>query len=310
MTRYYLPVLLMACLGLLLSSACNDDKETGAVDEGIIFSPLAAYQEAYPGQIISFKLKVRGAGPVTSFAVRIKMPDGNEFAALPAYPDLEGEAAGFIADFRSFEYPLPASTDSIDQSVQFRFMATAGSKNYQADYTVRMRAAGLKNLRLYHPQFASYFNFNALDLVQERGVAADGPPETRDLVAVTGTVTNGLLNKQFEVLEGWQSANGTVFKQVTQATYDLPAVSYPGIFDSLPAAAELSGVSSLLTVPAGSTGPLAANAPYFIAKVSRGDAVHYIGLMVRKAPPVNFSNAGSLTALDSLNEYIQIEIRK
>src|SRR5690606_3831234 len=109
---------------------------------GIIFSPLSQYQEAYPGQIVTFKFRAGAPEPVTGFKLRFKLPGSEEYVALPQYPDLTQDAHTF-AGFQTFEYSMPPSATDIDAEVRIRFTATTASKDYEEEYVIRMLSNGM-----------------------------------------------------------------------------------------------------------------------------------------------------------------------
>jgi len=300
--KQLLQILLLAAI----MAGCND-KEDGVIREnGIELSPAATYMEAWPGAVISFKLRVRSDMPVTSFGIRFKKPGSADFVALPEYPDLTGDEAQAFRNFTTFEYALPASKDTIRADMQIRFIAATSNGSYQKDYTVTLVSAGRQVLRLYNPSVRSYFNFSALDIVNGKGVeAADA-----QVIPVTTDINVPLTGKIFKANVGWQGANSTTFKVITATNYNDSVHKYPAIYKAIAAASELKGVSSLLTVNTGGVGVLNTNNAYYMMKTLHNGVEQYAALNIKKYPLVNAGNIGSTTTLDSLNDYLQFEIKQ
>lgn len=298
--------LLQILMLLVLMAGCNDKEDAVVREEGIELSPAATYMEAYPGTIINFKLRVRSTVPVTSFGIRFKMPFTPDFVALPEYPDLTGEDALAFNSFKTFEYALPASKDTIREDMQIRFVATCGNTFYQKDYTVKLVSAGRQVLRLYNPTLRSYFNFSALDIVNGKGVE----PDNAQLVPVTTDITVPLTGKSFKAIVGWQGANSTSFKVITATSFNDSVHKYPAIYNAIAVASELKGVSSLLTANANGIGVLNTNNAYYMMKTTQDGEDRYAALNIKKYPIVNAGNIGSATTLDTLNDYLQFEIKQ
>lgn len=298
---------LLIILLLAVTMAGCDNKDEGLVREnGIELSPATAYMEAYPGSIINFKVRVRATDRVTRFGIRFKKPGSNDFVALPEYPDLTGDEAAAFSNFKIFEYALPASKDTIRTDMQFRFEANTGTTAYQKEYTVKLVSAGRQVLRLYNPLLRSYFNFSALNVVDGKGVeAAEAQiiPNTTDIkVPVRGDT--------FKAIVGWQGANGTTFKVITAANFNDSVTKYANIYKAIAAASELKGVSSLLAATTNGFGALTTNNAYYLMKTTYHGEERYAALNIKKYPPLNAGNIGGAAALDTLNDYIQFEIKQ
>lgn len=289
-------------------AGCNSKDEAPAPAEGIIFSPKTDHQEAYPGQIVTFKFRAGASQAITGFNLRFKLPGTQEYVALPAYPDLTQNANDFAA-FQTFEYPLPPSATDVDTEMRFRFSATTAGKSYEQDYVVKMLSHGWQIFKLYSPDATSYFNFAALDLVNSSGVTADAPALTKDLAGITAETNFPLQEVSFNVLKGWVSLNDTRFKLVTTANYALEPTEYGAIYDAIAPELELSGVTTNVGDVAPGTGILAGNQCY-IAKVNREGEIHYVGMQVKRAPSTTINSGGITPTLDLTNEYIQLEIKK
>ena len=287
---------------------CNSKDEAPAPAEGIIFSPKADHQEAYPGQIITFKFRAGASEAITGFNIRFKLPGTQDYVALPAYPDLTQHANDFAA-FQTFEYSLPPSATELDTEMRFRFSATTAGKSYEQDYVVKILGQGWQNLKLYSPAATSYFNFAALDLLNNIGVTAEAPALTKDLAAITGETNFPLQEVTFDVLKGWVSLNDTRFKLVTAANYALEPSEYGAIYDAIAPELELSGVTTDVGEVVPGTGILAGNQCY-IAKVNRNGETHYVGILVKRAPSTTINSGGNTPTLDLTNEYLQLEIKK
>lgn len=301
--------ILLACLPFGWT-ACNDKDNTVMAEEGIVFSPATAYQEAYPGSIINFKVRVRTHETITRFGLRFQLPGSSAFVALPEYPDQEGDAAASFSGFREVEYALPASTDTIDTSLRLQFVAATATNIFEKEFVIRLKSAGRQQLRLYNPAWSNYFRFDALDLRAGKGVDAGDQQVIQDLAATTTEIKVPVSNTSFQAIRGWEGMNGATFKVVTAASYNDSVHKYPAIYKAIAAASELNGVSSMLTATTNKIGALTTNNPYYIAKVKRDAAEYYIGIMVKKYPPVNAGNSSAATQPDSLNEYIQLEIKQ
>lgn len=300
--KQLLRVLILATL----MAACNDKEDAVIRENGIELSPAASKMEAYPGTIISFKLKVRSSEPVTEFGIRVRKPFTTEFVALPEYPDLTGDEARAFSEFKTFEYALPASKDTIREDMQIRFVASSGNTTYQKDYTVTLVSAGRQVLRLYNPALRSYFNFSALDIVNGKGTE----PEVAQMVPVTTDITVPITGNTFKAIVGWQGANSTTFKVITASNYNDSVHKYPTIYNAIAVASELKGVSSLLTANANGMGALNTNNAYYMMKTMQHGVEQYAALNIKKYPLVNAANIGSATTLDTLNDYLQFEIKQ
>lgn len=300
--KQLLHILLLATL----MAACNDKEEGMIREDGIELSPVAGYSEAFPGSIISFKLKVRSSEPVTQFGIRFKKPGSADFIALPEYPDLTGDQARAFSDFNTFEYALPASKDTIREPMQIRFVAASGGASFQKDYTVTLVSAGRQVLRMYNPAQRSYFQFSALDIVNGKGVDA----ALAQMIPVTTDITVPITGNSFKAIVGWEGANSTVFKPINATQFNDSTHKYPAIYNAIAAASELKGVSSLLTANTAGMGALTANNLYYLMKTTQNGTEQYAALNVKKFPLVNASNIGSTTTLDSLNDYLQFEIKQ
>lgn len=303
-------ILLIAVGAWMLAAGCNDKDEAVITPDGIEFSPATPYQEAAPGTIINFKVKVRTAQPVNRFALRFQLPGSNDFVLLPEYPDLEGEEAAAFNSFGTMEFALPASMDTINTELRIKVQAATAAANYEKEYTIRLKSAGRQQLRLYNPSLTDFVRFDALDLRAGKGIPAGNAALYKDLVATTHQIEVPLTNSSFPVIKGWEGVNGTTFKQVTAANFNDSAHKYVNIYKAINVASELNGLSSMLTVAADKIGVLSTNNQYYIAKVKRDTLEHYIGIMIRKYPPVNTGNSNAVTKPDPLNEYIQLEIKQ
>jgi hypothetical protein len=286
----------------------NGCKKDPAVlpEQGIEFNPLKAYQEALPGAIVTFKVRLRSDAPATKFGVRFKFPGSTDYVAVPAYPDLS-QPSEFTSGFGIFEYALPPAAAAVAAEIRFKFSASTASQNYEKEYTVRMVGIGERRARLYSPAAASYFKFSALDLLGSTGVPATLPAATQDVVASTATVINNLTNERFTVLTGFSSRNGTKFKLATLAQYNAVA-QYATAYNAIAAANEFTGVSTLGAVPASGTGNLVAGT-YYIAKINRGGSFSYAGISLKKIPSVT-SASTTLNSIDLANEFLEAEIKK
>jgi hypothetical protein len=300
--KQLLPILILAAL----MAGCNDKEGTVMRENGIELSPAATWMEAYPGSIINFKLRVRSSDPVTSFGIRFKTPYSTDFVALPEYPDLTGDEANAFSNFKTFEYALPASKDTIRAPMQIRFVATCGNTFYQKDYTVTLVSAGRQVLRLYNPQLRSFFHFSALDIVNGKGVEATAA----QMIPVTTDIDVPLTGKTFKAVVGWEGANSTTFKLITATHFNDSVHKYPSIYAAIAAASELKGVSSLLTANTAGMGALSANNAYYMMKTLQNGIEQYAALNIKKYPLVNAANIGSTTTLDTLNDYLQFEIKQ
>lgn len=301
--KFFIYLLILACM-----AGCNRKDDAPAPAEGIIFSPLAQYQEAYPGQIITFKFRAATTEPITGFHLRFKLPGSETYVALPEYPDVQQDAGAF-AGFQSFEYSLPPSATDTDAEIRIKFTATTASRSYEEEYVVKMLSHGLQNIKVYSPEAATYFNFSALDLVNGNGVTGDAPATSQDLVGVTTESYFPLQDATFSVLNGWTSGNSTRFKLTTAAKYSQEPSTYEATYTAIAPAQELTGAMMTGSQPGSGIGILSPN-QYYIAKAERDGATHYIGLAVKRvaAPVINMvSNA---PVLDLANEYIQLEIKK
>jgi len=286
-------------------AACKKDPVVVNI-QGIEFNPVKAYQEALPGAIVSFKVRVKADTPVTQFGIRFKFPGSADYIALPAYADLS-EPSEFTPAFGVFEFALPPSATAVSADMKFRFSAASATEAYEKEYTVRLVGTGERRARLYSPAAAAYFKFSALDLLGSTGVPATLPMATQDLVASTATVINNLTNQRFTVLTGFSSGNGTKFKLATLAQYNAPA-QYVTAYNAISAANEFSGVSTLGPVPATGTGNLVAGT-YYIAKINRGGSFSYAGISLKKIPSVT-SGSTTASSIDLANEYLEAEIKK
>ncbi len=274
----YISVLILVC-GLTWLSGCKKEEEVAA-PEGIIFSPIKPYQEAKPGTIINFKVRVRAPEPVTSFGVRFMFPNTTEYVSLPQYPDLT-QTAEFTGQNGLFEYALPASAVAINADMKFKFIATTASKSYESEYTVRLKTTGAQNVRLYGPTNYSYTRFGALDLLNIAGVPQSAPVLTMDLTSLI--LSFPYLNRNYDLIVGFSSANGTKFKLVAAADYNLAPAQYAAKYAATAATSEFNSVSVVSAVGSLTQGLLTAST-YYIAKVNRNGVFSYVGIAVKKIP--------------------------
>ncbi|MET1057824.1 MAG: hypothetical protein ABWY16_21095 [Pedobacter sp.] len=286
-------------------TACKKD-EVAISAKGIEFNPIRAYQEALPGSIATFKVRVKTTEPVTRFGLRFKFPNTTDYVALPAYPDLS-QPAEFTPGFGVFEYALPPAAAATTAEMKFKFTASTASQSYESEYTVKMVSLGERRARLYNPGAASFFKFSGLDLLSSTGVPAAAPDATKDLLAATFTVTNNITNQRFTVLSGFTSGNGTKFKLATLAQYNAVA-QYAAAYASIAAANEFNGASTLGGVPATGTGLLVAGT-FYIAKINRGGVFSYAGISLKKIPSAT-SAATTASSIDMNNEFLEAEIKK
>lgn len=273
-----------------------------------MFSPVNAYQEAYPGALVSFKFRVAAPQPLTSFGIRFKLPGETEFKALPQYPDQTGNANNF-SEFNMFEYALPPSATDLDADVQVKFVAATAAKEYEQTYTVRLKKSGLQNFKLYSEEAATLFNFPALDLADVQGVQQEAAVATKDLMGISVTRTFPLEGVSFKVLHGFHSGNDTRFKLVNAANYNGDVANYATIYSGIAADKELTGASTILSNPLEGIGALAVN-QFYIAKVMRNSTAQYVGLSIKRAPAITSTNAGGTTSVNLANEFLQLEIKK
>jgi len=299
----YLSYLLLLC-GFCFFSGCKKDP-VAASAQGIEFNPIKPYQEALPGAVVNFKVRIKSSEPVTSFGIRFKFPNTTDYIALPAYPDLS-QPAEFTPGFGIFEYALPPAATATTTEMKFKFIATTASKSYESEYTVKMIGTGERRLRLYNPEAASYFKFSALDLLGSTGVAGEAAA-TKDLLATTFTVTNNITNQRFKMLNGFTSGNGTKFKLATLAQYNA-AAQYATAYASIAAANEFNGASTLGAVPGTGTGLLVAGT-YYIAKINRSGTFSYAGISLKKIPSAT-SATTTASSIDLTNEFLEAEIKK
>lgn len=303
--RHIASVLLLVFGSLTWLSGCKKDAKP-IVPEGIIYSPIKPYQEALPGSIINFKVRVRSAETVTSFGVRFKFPDATDYVSLPQYPDLT-QTAEFTGENGVFEYALPAASVSINADMKFKFVAATANKTYESEYTVRMKTTGGQAVRLYGPIGYAYTKFGAIDLLNAAGIAQAAPDLTRD---VTSLILNfPYLGKNYELITGFTSANGTKFKLSSLADYNLAPAQYAARYAAIAVANEFN---SLAVTGADETlrrGNLLGNT-YYIAKVNRNNVFSYVGIAVRKIPAATLLTSGPVPVQLPGNEVLDLEIKK
>lgn len=304
-------VLLAFSLVTTMFSGCSKDKTSGVVEQpdGIVFNPVTPYQEALPGQVISFKMRVKAPEPLTGFSIRLKLPGATDYVALPEYPDVTTNANELFTPFTNFEYSLPPAVAATDAEVKFKFIATTASKTYEKEYTVRIVGKGLQQVRLYNTTVTSLFTFGSIDLLTGKGVRADAPATTKDLTASLAQLTT-LDGNVFTGIYGWDGGNGTKFKEVTEANYKAAPTQYATIYNGIAAANELTGVSTLIPVIRDGKGPLIMTKPWYIAKVNRNGVFSYVALLVKRIPAGTVIEVNGTSTLDKDNQYIQLEITK
>jgi hypothetical protein len=303
-------VYLAGLLAFGLLAGCTKENGSGVIAQadGIVFSPVTAYQESLPGQVVSFKMRVKAPQPLTGFSIRFRLPGTTDFVALPEYPDVTTNANTVFSRFTTFEYSLPPVATATDTDMKFKFIATTAAATYEKEYTVRMLGAGLQQVRLYNPVAASFSTFSAIDLLQSRGVPADAPSSTKDLTAFT-IQSSSIDNGNFTLLSGWQSDNGTKFKLITDANYASSPTQYASIYAGIAAVNEISGTANNLAAILAGKGPLTVSKPY-IAKVNRNGVFSYVAFLVKKLPNNTVTEVNGVSTLDLTNEYIQLEIKK
>lgn len=302
-------VLLITVIAYITILAGCKSKEVAAPREGVIFSPLTAYQEAYPGSLLSFKFRIASPQPVTGFSLRVKLPDAADFVALPQYPDLDATAAAAFTGFTNFEYAVPGYETPVDKQIQFKFIATTAARTYEEVYTVRLVNKGLQNIKLYGTESANYFYFPAIDLAQGAGVTATSESFTKDLVPVLVTARDNISGVTFKLIEGFTSANGAKFKPITAAAYNAAPSTYAAAYNAVPAASEYTALSGLITTASGGRGPLVLN-NYYMAKISRNNVFSYVAMQAKRVPASNVNVVGAITTFDVTADYVQLEIKK
>jgi len=301
--RCYLSGFLL-CLALFVLVGCEDKENTPAPVEGIIFSPTADVQEAYPGSLITFQYKLNSPEPITSFRLLFKFPDSALYSSLPEYPDV-AEQSQVFSGFQTFEFALPPSATAIYSEMKFKLQAKTSTKSYERIYTVKLLNTGLQVLRLYNPLAAGYYRTQAIDLQKGTIVPAAFPADSKDLLAFTNgaTADDG---SSYQVLRGWTSGNSTRFKAKTKAIFDAARSTYAAAYA---AGAEQTGAATL----GGSATMAVLNTAtnYYLARVVRPSGVSYVGLFVRKLPLSTISGYASASGQQDLsNEYLEIQIKK
>lgn len=302
MRNYFLYIFLLACIGL---SGCGSKNNDPAPQLGIIFNPVTAAQESYPGQIVSFRFKAgtAAADPVTGFQIRFKMPGSTDFVALPEYPDVTSNAQKIFGAYQTFEYGLPGSPIAVNTSMQIKFIATTAMHSYESIYTVKILNIGLQRARLWSPALTTYFRLGTIDLLRAVATPATVLRYNPDMIPTTTTLKNLVTGQTATALTGWTSGNGTTFKLATVANYNSAAAQYATIYAGISASAELSSVTTLT-----GTTFLAAN-QYYIAKVNRNNVFSYVGILVRKSPTLTALALSATNAVDPLQEYLEVEIK-
>jgi hypothetical protein len=301
MRTYFLYILLLS--GICLSS-CGSKNNDPAPQLGVILNPVRHYQESYPGQIVSFKVKVNTASgdPLTTFQMRFKMPGATDFVALPEYPDVTQNAQALFGAYQTFEYAVPGSAVVANTSIMIKFIAKTAIQSYEGVDTVKILNIGLQRARLWSPALTTYFKLSTIDLPRAVAVPASIVPYNPDMIPVT-TILKNPVNGQTSVgLIGWTSGNGTKFKPATAANYNGAVSQYATIYAGIAAANELSSVTTL------GTPTLAANL-YYIAKVNRNNVFSYVGILVKKSPTITALALSSTISVDPLQEYLEIEIK-
>ena len=301
----YISILILL-FSLIALTGCKKDKEASAAQEGIIFNPVKPYQEALPGSIITFKIRVKAPEPVTSFGIRFLLPGATEFVSLPQYPDVS-ETSGYTKDYVDFEYTLPPSSVAINADVKFKFIATTASKTYDAEYTVKMKSSGAQQARLYGPANYSYYRFGAMDLINLYGVRQDAAATTKDIIAYT--INFPYEGVQYPLIVGFTSGNGTKFKAAVVADFNLAPSAYAARYAAINNTLEYSSATV-----ASVTGPgtvLIAPNQYYLAKINRGGVFSYAAIWVKKIPAAVLTvTEGQTPVQQPGSETLEMEIRK
>jgi len=298
--RYYLSSLVLLCFCLNILSSCNTH-DVAEPQTGVIFNPIKPYQESLPGQIVTFKFRVKSIDSITGFGIRFKFPGATDYVALPEYPDMTQTAKAFTSQYQVFEYAIPGSATAVNTTTMFKFVATTATQNYQAEYTIKMLSIGLQRARLYSAASATYFRFTNVDLLRALAVPT-AVPLVQDMIPVYAVLLNTVTNQTVNAIVGWTSGNGTKFKLTTLANYNLAQTQYATIYAGIAAANELSSVTSL------ANSLLAAN-QYYIAKVNRNNVFTYVGIAVKKSPTVTAALQNTPVSFDPTQEYVEIEIK-
>ncbi len=284
-------LLLLLSVALLLWSGCAQKENAPQPAEGIVLSPIATYREAYPGNLVSVKLKVNAAGSVDRFGVRFQLPGAADFVALPEYPDITQSAGVFASAFVEFQYTLPADA-APGSEIKFKFIATAAGQVHEKVYTVKMLGPPSLVARLYNPEAAAYFSFSAFNVPEGKSVPASFSEQTKDIVATTQPGVNRLTGERMSVLAGWTSANGTKFILSDARTFNLTPDKYEAEY-TRNSAREVSAVS----MPAADQ--------YYLARIQRNTEVNYAAIRVTGAPRRIFDSATGTTT-----EYMELVIKK
>lgn len=304
----YISILIFLC-SLSWLTACKKDSKAPAAEQGILFSPIKPYQEALPGSIINFEVRVNASEKVTGFGVRFLFPGATDYVALPQYPDVT-QTSAYTSGGVTFEYALPPSAVVVNSDMKFKFIATTATKTYEAEYTVRMKNVGGQAARLYGPENYSYYKFGAIDLINFAGVAQDEPSLTKDIVSFTANFPyEGV---EYPLIIGFTSANGTKFRTAAAADYTtLAPAQYATRYNALGAANEYSTLGVAPTVAAPGINVLAAN-QYYIAKINRDGVFSYAVIWVRKIPAANLKTSGNFSVPVQLPgaETLDMEIKK
>lgn len=292
--RNYFSILIIAAFTFAFLQGCKNNEDLAPAAEGIIFSPLADYKEAYPGSMVSFQYKVKSSEPVIHVKLQFQLMESAGFTDLKEYPELSGDSAAATATFQNFEFYLPPSSEKIKKEIKFKFIATTSSKTFERIYTVKMVDAGQQVLRLYNPLAATYFRSQSLDLLNGRIVPDYFAADTKDMVSAMGTTTivgNGAV---FSTLVGFMSGNGTRFKLKTKAIFDDPT-KYAANY----VAGEVLTGASKVTLKINT---------YYLAEVIRPSGHSYVGIWIKKLPSAGYILATK--SQDLKNEYLEIQINK
>lgn len=303
----YILVLILLC-GLTWLSGCRKDVDGDVVipvPEGVSFSPVKPYQEALPGSIISFQVRVKSPDPVTSFGVRFKFPGSNDFVSLPQYPDVT-ETSEFTSGKGEFEYALPPSAIAIDADMKFKFIGTTANKTYEAEYTVKMKSSGLQAVRLYRPS-NSIFKFSAFDLLNTAGVLESGPDLIKDID--TYIIYQSYRGQDYPLTAGFSSANGTLFKLADAGKYNANPSTYAAAYNSIISTNEFSTLSVEADLLGPGMGLLKPNT-YYIAKVNRANVFSYVGIRVVNIPTANLITSTPIPMQSPDNDKVDLEIKK
>ena len=302
----YLSVLIFLC-SLTSLIGCKDDKDVAPAQEGIIFSPIKPYQEALPGSIINFDVRVKAPEPVVKFGVRFLFPGASDYVALPQYPDVTDTFA-YTNGYINFEYALPPSTAITNTDMKFKFIASTVNKTYETEYTVRMKNVGGQAARLYGPENYSYYKFGAIDLINIAGVPQDAPSLTKDIVSYN--LDFPYEGKNYPVIIGFTSENGTKFRLGAAADYALAPSQFAARYNALGAAVEYSIVGVPPTIASPGTNVLVAN-QYYIAKINRNGVFSYAMIWIRKIPSATLRITGPKGPMQLPgSETLDIEIKK